>query len=172
MKDEFNENTVFQHPRRFPKNAEGAFYTLGTLCKPPEGSDHPPEWCGDCLWCGAPENEAPELFAPFDETYTDTYFKRQPETHEELARAIESSKVCCVDAVRYGGTDRNIITAMGNNPATCDYIIAPDHSLELTVGPDGNLLPFAREMAEAIGAELLRRLKDHRNRPASDSCEH
>lgn len=169
MNDRDEINTSFQHPSRFPKNVEGPFYTTGTLSKPQEGSKQPPQWCGDCLWCGPPEHGAPELFAPFDKTYTDTYFIRQSQTPEEVAKAIAATKVCCVNAVRYGGTDRNIIAAMGNNPETCDYIIAPDQSLKLTVGPDGKQLAFAEAMVHEINAKFQNQTKNRRTKPDMDS---
>ncbi len=160
MKEQGTGNTTFQHPFRFPKNADGPFYTTG---QPSKGSaQSAAQWCGNCLWCGAPEAEAPELFAAFDETYTDTYFVRQPQTPEELARAIMAAKVCCVSAVRYGGMDRNIISAMGNNPELCDYIIGPDQSLKCTVGSDGKLLAFARSIVDE--ENYIKQLRNHREK--------
>lgn len=92
----------FLHPRRFPKNAAGPFYTTGSESK--EG------WGDDCLECQAPEVEAPDLLAPHSEDNFDTY---------------------CVAALRYGGRDPEIITALGNNPELCDYILDADGNLML-----------------------------------------
>src|SRR5438045_539957 len=104
----------FVHPRRFPKNVAGPFYTLGGQY--PDGT-----WCGECLSCRVPEAEAPDLLAPFDDNNPDseTYFVRQPQTEEEIERACKAAEVCCVDAIRYGGKDPKIIKRLG--PEYCDY---------------------------------------------------
>lgn len=95
-----------EHPRRCPLNVSGAFYTLGT-----------------CLACEAPEAEAPDLLAPLrDGNYT-TYFVRQPVTAEEIERACNAIRVCCVTDLRYGGTDSEIIKKLGNDPMACDYLL-------------------------------------------------
>ncbi len=149
-------NDYFNHPCRFPKNVDGPFYTTGHLDRNADTPDAPSEWRGDCLWCGAPEAEAAELFAPFDDTYTDTYFVRQPSTPEETSRAIAAARVCCVDAVRYGGQDREIIARFGNDPTVCDFIVDDSGNLTCTVGSDGRLLPFAQAIADQKLAELQR----------------
>jgi len=99
---------------RFPLNVEGDFYTSGT-------QDRNGEWCGDCLDCALPEQEAPTLLAPLGDNHYDTYFIKQPETEEELRQAINAADVCCVSAVRYGGKNKDIISRM--LPDTCDYKI-------------------------------------------------
>jgi hypothetical protein len=108
-------------------NAEGPFYTTGHRSQSGE-------WCGDCLWCGAPEHEAPELLAPLDETNINTYFARQPATPDEVARAVMAIQVCCVAALRYGGHDPEIIAALDNDPDCCDYILDDRSGLKCTVG--------------------------------------
>lgn len=113
----------FLHPRRFPKNAAGPFYTTGSESK--EG------WGDDCLECQAPEVEAPDLLAPHSEDNFDTYFVRQPQTKEEIKRACNAIGVCCVAALRYGGRDPEIIRALGNNPEHCDYILDAEGNLML-----------------------------------------
>jgi ferredoxin len=92
--------------RRLAKNAPGPFYTTG-----------------DCLACGLPEQEAPELLAELDANNADTYFVRQPETPEEVERACRALKSCCIPALRYGGKDRAIITRLGNDPKYCDHVL-------------------------------------------------
>jgi hypothetical protein len=153
------ETTYFKHPLRFPKNADGPFYTTGHQSRETDALDSPMVWCGDCLWCGAPEAEAPTLFAPFDDTYTDTHFVRQPSTPEETEQAIMSARVCCVSAVRYGGRDREIISKLGNDPAVCDYIVAESGEFQCTVGGDGTLLPFAQSIVDERRAEFQRQWK-------------
>lgn len=91
---------------RFRKNVPGPFYTTG-----------------DCLACDAPEHEAPDLLAPLTGDNYDTYFVRQPTTPEEVERACRALEVCCVAALRYGGTDPNIIRRLGNEPDYCDRLL-------------------------------------------------
>jgi hypothetical protein len=151
-------DTVFQHPNRFPKNASGPFYTTGFPSTEPDENGNC-EWGGNCLWCGQPEAEAPELFFPFDDkSYTDTYFVRQPETPEETEQAIMAAKVCCVFAVRYGGQDLSIIRRLDNDPELCDYI-SVEGELRLTVADDGEFLPFAAKIVKKNRAEWRRQNK-------------
>ena len=93
-------------PRRFEKNAPGDFYTTGA-----------------CMWCGAPEQEAPDLLASLDGVNTDTYFVRQPATPEEVECACRAAEVCCAGAIRYGGADPAIIRRLGNDPEYCDRVL-------------------------------------------------
>lgn len=72
---------------RNPKNAPGPFYTER----------------GQCIACGAPEDEAPDLVAYDDEA--GCYFRRQPENAEEVEAALSALLASCVDAYRYGGDD-------------------------------------------------------------------
>jgi hypothetical protein len=97
-----------QQPRepRFGKNVDGPFYTTGC-----------------CLACGAPEAEAPDLLAALEGDNFDTYFVRQPSTSAEVARACSALRVCCVNALRYGGRDPEIIRRLGNKPDYTDYVV-------------------------------------------------
>ena len=108
--------TYYNHPRRLPKNCPGPFYTLGHI-------EQCGNWCGACLACEAPEMEAPELLAPLNQTNIDTYFVRQPVTPEEVEHACRAAEVCCVAALRYGGTDPEIIRRLGNTDGYSDYIV-------------------------------------------------
>jgi hypothetical protein len=110
-------DTYFQHPQRLPKNALGAFYTLGD-------QDQDGIWCARCLWCDLPQGQAPTLLAPLTDENTDTYFVRQPDTDEELEQACCAIEVCCVDALRYGGTDPKILFRL-RKTSCCDY---PPHA--------------------------------------------
>ena len=89
---------------RNPKNAPGDFYTVF-----------------DCLACGAPEAEAPELLAPLTDDNLETYFVRQPQTPAEVELACRAAEVCCVSALRYAGRDPGIIRRLGNRPEYCDH---------------------------------------------------
>jgi hypothetical protein len=95
------------YPQRFPKNVEGPFYTVG-------GQRADGSWCGDCLSCGIPEHEAPTLLAPLTDENSDTYFIRQPETQEEIEQACSAVEVCCVEALRYGGKDPQILARLAS----------------------------------------------------------
>ncbi len=91
---------------RTPMNAEGDFYVEKDMC----------------LACMAPEYEAPELMG-FDEQ-TFCYFKRQPETPEELEHAIEAVCVSCIAALRYAGNDPAIVERLRGKgaEAECDAL--------------------------------------------------
>ncbi len=91
---------------RLALNAPGSFYTTG-----------------DCMACGAPEAEAPELLAPLEADNFQTYFLRQPQTPEEVEHACSAIQVCCVEALRYGGTDASIIRRLGNRRQYCDHLL-------------------------------------------------
>ena len=80
---------------------------------------------------------------------------RQPENDDELAAAINSTAVCCVLAIRYGGRDRAIIRRLHNDPDVCDYIVGDDGGLSLTVDDKGDLLPFAQRIVDERGRKKL-----------------
>lgn len=96
---------IHSHPRRCPLKAPGPFYTTG-----------------ECMACEAPELEAPDLLAPLKNGNHTTFFTRQPETPDEVERACNAIRVCCVGDLRYGGTDLKIIERLGNDPAACDDV--------------------------------------------------
>ena len=77
---------------RFPKNVSGPFYVANE----------------QCLACGAPEQEAPDLMAS-DEQTGHCYFKKQPTTPEELERAVQAISVSCCGAVLSVGNDPAIL---------------------------------------------------------------
>lgn len=106
----------YEHPCRFPENAPGPFYSL---CGTYVGGT----WGSSCLGCGVPEVAAPELMAPLGAGNWNTYFVRQPETQEEVKHACDAVRLCCVSALRYGGTDAAIIRRLGNTPEYSDYVI-------------------------------------------------
>ena len=91
---------------RFEKNVPGPFYTTG-----------------ECLACGAPEAEAPALFAALDSDNYETYFVRQPCTLEEIEHACRAAEVCCLSTIRYAGHDPAILRRLGNRPDTCDHLL-------------------------------------------------
>jgi hypothetical protein len=101
----------------YPKNAPGDFYVEHNCC----------------ITCEAPYNEAPDLMAHDDEgDYPHCYFKRQPETPEEVERAVMAYHVSCVQAVRYAGRNPKIIRRFrelgsGNS---CD-VLSPEEAKAL-----------------------------------------
>lgn len=77
----------------YPKNAPGSFYVENQCC----------------MTCEAPDHEAKDLMAHDEEDGYHCYFKKQPETPEEVERAILACAVSCVRAVRYAGHDPAIL---------------------------------------------------------------
>jgi hypothetical protein len=156
------ETEFFHHPRRFPKNADGPFYTTGHECPRDATPNAPLVWCADCLQCEAPEAEAPELLATLDDDNLDTHFIRQPDTPGEIAAACMAARVCCTSALRYAGRDRYIIAQLNNEPDYCDFIVV-DGELRLTVNDEGELLPFAQRISNEtrirLGREFRKRNK-------------
>lgn len=135
-----------QHPRRLRCNVEGDFYATGenpVNCL----SDR---WMGDCLACGGPESVAQDLLAELNESNITTYFVRQPKTPEEIKRACDALKHCCVDALRYGGRDLTIISKLDNDPALCDYVINENGMLVYCLDDQGDLFPWAQQIVNAI----------------------
>jgi hypothetical protein len=76
---------------RTPLNSDGDFYVEE----------------GTCLWCMAPENEAPELIG--FEKPDGCFFRRQPETSNEIDHAINAVRASCVEALHYAGHDVNLL---------------------------------------------------------------
>jgi len=71
-----------------------------------------------------PEREAPDLLANLEQTNGDTYFVKQPQTKDEIQRACRAMLVCCTDALRYGGTDPEIIRSIGKHAKrSCDHLV-------------------------------------------------
>jgi hypothetical protein len=87
---------------RTPLNADGDFYVEA----------------GTCLWCMAPENEAPELMG--FEKPDGCFFRRQPETSSEIVHAINAVHYSCVQALRYAGDDPTIIERLRS--CGCDHL--------------------------------------------------
>ncbi|NRF38326.1 ferredoxin [Pedobacter foliorum] len=94
-------------PKRFSENSEGDFYVKNQVCTA----------------CGAPEAEAPDLIDHSKTEWGHCYFKRQPQTPEELERAICAMEVSCVSGIRYGGKDESILRQLYERGlgGECDY---------------------------------------------------
>jgi hypothetical protein len=68
-----------------------------------------------CIICRAPEHAAPDLMGFVDDPTGQSahcFFKRQPTTEAETGRAVEAIRVSCCGALRYGGADPAIISAL------------------------------------------------------------
>jgi hypothetical protein len=86
---------------RYHLNAPGAFYVERDMC----------------IICRAPEHAAPELMGFFEDpegssARSHCYFKRQPQSVEETRHAVEAVHVSCCRAVRYGGSDRTLLSEL------------------------------------------------------------
>jgi len=80
-----------------PETAPGGFYVQNEVC----------------ITCGAPEVEGKGLIEhSTKDGHGSCYFKKQPETDEEVENAINAVMVSCIGALRYGGTDENILRKM------------------------------------------------------------
>lgn len=92
-----------------PLNVPGDFYTENL-----------------CLGCCLPEAEAPDLLGfetELDNPHYGCFFKKQPETPEELARAFDAMSVNCIDTLRYGGRNPAILKRLRDlgMEGQCDY---------------------------------------------------
>jgi hypothetical protein len=91
-----------------PKNAPGPFYVVNT----------------ECITCGAPHVAAPDLMAwELDSQGGELhcYFKKQPETLDEVDRAIRAIDTSCCGALVYAGSDADIIKKL--RKAGCKHAI-------------------------------------------------
>ena len=85
-------NTLPWVEKPYAKNAPGPFYVID----------------GECIACGVPHALAPDLVASVEDEPHHCYFKKQPETPEEIERAIKAIGNSCCGALRYAGTDKSI----------------------------------------------------------------
>ena len=94
----------------FPRNAPGPFYVENQCC----------------ISCTAPYFMAPDLMAHDDgEGGYHCHFKRQPETSEEVERAVMACVLSCVWAVRYAGSDPGILQRFRElrSEDSCDVLV-------------------------------------------------
>jgi hypothetical protein len=97
-----------EKPERTTLNAAGDFYVIKDTC----------------LACMVPEYEAPELMGYDDQM--GCYFRRQPQTLAEREHAINAVRGSCIEALRYGGDDPEILKALRANHCghLCDKTMA------------------------------------------------
>ena len=98
---------------RNPLNVPGPFYTEANLC----------------LVCCLSEGEAPDLMGLEEDLANPMFgcfFKKQPETPEELDRAFQAMAVNCIDTLRYAGRDPEILHRLRElgMEGQCDYPVA------------------------------------------------
>jgi hypothetical protein len=102
-----------------PKSAPGDFYVTE----------------GECLACGVPHVVAPDLVGWTGESIPHCFWTKQPETPEELERAIAVLEAQELDCHRYAGTDPAILNRVLST--YCDY---PTRS-KVEVEPDDPRVP-------------------------------
>lgn len=83
-------------PQRVPESAPGDFYVEAGLC----------------TRCCLVHGEAPNLLNDQDQPFEECFFRRQPQTTEEIDQAIRAISFSEIGALRYGGTDPNIIAKL------------------------------------------------------------
>lgn len=103
-----------------PLNAPGPFYVEA----------------GMCIICCIPAGEAPDLIGFHEgpsENYgrSHCYFRKQPQTSEEIEQAISAVRLACCGAYHYGGNDPSIIRRLleaGVHPDQIDVLTNPDQN--------------------------------------------
>lgn len=83
-------------PQRVPQNAPGDFYVQSGLC----------------TRCCLPHGEAPELLNDEKQDFRECFFRRQPQTPEEVDSAIRALWVSEMCALRYAGTNPEVIAQL------------------------------------------------------------
>ena len=81
----------------YPENAGGPFYVQNDLC----------------ITCRAPESVARDLIGFYEDpsgsgASSHCYFKKQPKTPEEIARAVKAVRANCCGCYRYAGSDAEV----------------------------------------------------------------
>src|SRR3954463_2130453 len=84
---------------------------------------------GLCLGCCMTHEEAPDLMehSAGGSCSERCRFKKQPQTQEQLMRAVKATHVSCSRAVRYGGTDPEILKLLVSYGLhdQCDQLRSP-----------------------------------------------
>lgn len=111
-----------------PKNAPGPFY-IENEC---------------CITCMAPHAQAPTLMA-FDDLDEHCFVQKQPQTDEEIYRAIRAVRSAEVQCLRYKGHDPDILRRLDE----IGEVEACDYPLPATSGPIlRNHVTFASAFAD------------------------
>jgi hypothetical protein len=101
-----------------------------------------------CTSCGVPQSIAPELVGWVDDKSGPCYWIRQPETADELDRAINVLHTQELGCHRYSGTDPAILKRCP--PEDCDRL-RPEMALShrYTLGPSEIPVKFSLSVSEA-----------------------
>lgn len=98
-------------------------------CRPPHHVGPTPDGFyvtdGECMACGAPDQEAPKLMS-HQLADGQCFFVRQPLTEDEVDQAILAVNVSCCEAVRYDGHDAAILRRVAELGCArqCDFPLA------------------------------------------------
>jgi ferredoxin len=100
-----NENRTSKMPiGPHPLNASGPFYVEND----------------ECIACGAPHAVAPDVMAWTEDPNTHPgrthcYFKKQPQDEVELRQALDAIAASCCGAIRYAGSDKEVLRELRKN---------------------------------------------------------
>lgn len=83
--------------------------------------------CDECVSCGVPQSVAPDLIGSTEDGQC--FWKKQPETPEELARALDVINGSCVAAHHYAGHDAAIISQIEYS-FSCDQVEQPPDPMD------------------------------------------
>jgi hypothetical protein len=130
---------------RTPANVPGDFYVAAD----------------QCISCGAPEAEAPGLIR-FDDVHQSCFFSHQPVDAESTYRAVSAVAVCCAGALRYGGSDPDILRRLARLQLVnqCDVQTPVNRSGPLAVATfaDGAHGPDRKDSAMLVATRVARAL--------------
>ena len=110
MASQNSEGAEFVPRRRDPMNAPGPFYTEADTC----------------MTCLLPESQAPDLMG-LSEDYGSPgfgcFFRKQPQTPEELSHAFGALRVSCLATLRDAGHDPAILRRLRQlgMESQCDF---------------------------------------------------
>jgi hypothetical protein len=125
-------------PRRHPDSASGDFYAV----------------YGACASCGVPEVVAPDLIGG-SIGGKHCFWKKQPESPEELARAIEVLRTQDLDCHRYGGKNPEILKCLPQE--NCDYPLQPMEANVQRDDESGRSIPGAVKRKASFFSRLWKR---------------
>jgi len=124
---------------RQPQSAPGDFY-VDSNC---------------CTSCGVPQVVAPDLVGWIDEQMSQCYWKKQPETEQELEQAFAVFDAQELGCHRYAGSDPKIQARIGTE--NCDHVINPLSSASGEANPDPPSFSTESGFFERIWARIFGR---------------
>jgi len=110
-----------------------------------------------CTSCGVPQAVAPDLVGWTGEKYPQCYWKKQPQSADELDRAIKIIQSQELGCHRYSGKDPTILQRLSADD--CDHL-RPDLRLNSKPRPDFNSSGPSPKFSLSVsaGSHLLRKL--------------